>query len=101
VKKVVKIVSDATGPPAKIEISQNGNGGSIAVTQKGQGGKIEVKADGDVTMESGPTGSLTIKGGSKGVTVESQGQLNLKGSMGATLDGGASTTVKGGSIKLG
>jgi uncharacterized protein involved in type VI secretion and phage assembly len=100
VKKVVKIVSDASGPPAKIEISQNGNGGAISVTQAGQGGKIDVKADGDISVESGPTGQLTLKGGSKGVTVESQGQLNLKGAMGATLDGGAQTTIKGGQIKL-
>lgn len=97
----VRIVCDALQPkPAKIVIEQKGAAGAIEITQTGQGGKIAVKSDGDVSVEAGPAGGLTLKGGSKGVKIESQTTMDLKASAGVKLDGGAQVEIKGGMVKL-
>jgi hypothetical protein len=61
---------------------------TITIEQQGMGGSISIKADGDISIEAGPTG-----------------QLNLKGGMGVTLDGGlGGVTLRGtpaSPIKLG
>jgi hypothetical protein len=92
----VRIVCDDPNSPkpAKIVIEQNSSApGSIEITQKGVGGKITVKSDGDVSVEAGAAGALSLKGGSKGVSVETHGQLELKGTM--------VVTVFGATVKLG
>jgi uncharacterized protein involved in type VI secretion and phage assembly len=97
----IKIICDAVQPkPAKIIIEQNGPAGSIEVTQKGQGGKIVVKSDGDINVEAGQAGGLTLKGGAKGVKIESQTTVELKATAGLKMDGGAQTEIKGAMLKL-
>ena len=67
--------------------------------------KIQIEADAAVTVKTKEvtvegTQSVKITGGTNGVTIETQGRLTLKGSQGVAIDGGPSTEIKGGMVKL-
>ncbi|MEO6158315.1 MAG: phage baseplate assembly protein V, partial [Ilumatobacteraceae bacterium] len=75
--------------------------GSITIEQKSQGGELVLKSAGNVTVEAGGTGQLTLKG-SMGVTIDGgTGNVNIKATAGASVDAGAGMVeIKGSMIKL-
>lgn len=56
---VIHILCDSTMPAGK-----------VVIEQKGTGGSIEIKSAGDVTVEAGGPGKLSLKGGQGGVLIE-------------------------------
>jgi phage protein D len=56
--------------------------------------------NGSLTIECGDLGGITIKGGTGGVKIETDGQLSLNGKMGVKIESSAVVEVKGSLIKL-
>ncbi|HEX9260342.1 MAG TPA: phage baseplate assembly protein V, partial [Acidimicrobiales bacterium] len=97
----------------KIEDSQSTKGititcdpggmpGNLTIEIKGQTSNLTLKSGGNVSIESGPSGSLTLKGGQQGITIDATGQLKANGKMGVALGDTATpqTEVKGAMVKL-
>jgi hypothetical protein len=57
-------------------------------------------AAGSLTIECGALGAITIKGGSGGVKIQSEGQLELDGKLGVKINSTGVVEVKGQLIKL-
>ena len=60
--KELSIVCDASTPPAKIVIKQNGSGGGIVIEQAGTGGSIEIKSAGNITRRGRRAGQPHAQG---------------------------------------
>lgn len=56
--------------------------------------------NGALTIECGDLGGITIKGGTGGVKIETDGQLTLNGKLGVKIESNAIVEVKGQMIKL-
>jgi phage protein D len=56
--------------------------------------------NGVLTIECGGLGGITIKGGTGGIKLETDGQLSLNGKMGVKIESSAMVEVKGSLIKL-
>ncbi|TDV46179.1 phage baseplate assembly protein V [Actinophytocola oryzae] len=56
--------------------------------------------NGSLTIECGELGGITIKGGTGGIKIETDGQLSLNGKMGVKIESSAIVEVKGSLIKL-
>jgi phage protein D len=56
--------------------------------------------NGSLTIECGGLGGITIKGGTGGVKIETDGQLSLNGKMGVKIESTAVVEIKGSLVKL-
>jgi len=97
----------ATAGKTEMKLDQsNGSGGTVTVVAGRT--KITLNQDGDVTIEAAGSmklkanGDFSIEGQSVNITskvgdidIEAKMQAKLKGTIGATVDGGVSTTVQG------
>lgn len=97
------VLFDDSDGKARIEIVDKTGKNKIVIDSIAK--KIDIESDASVTVKSKEVTvdgaqSVKITGGSAGVTIESQGQLKLKGSTGVEIDGGPMTQIKGGMVKL-
>jgi uncharacterized protein involved in type VI secretion and phage assembly len=101
----------ATAGHSELTLDQpDGSGGTVQIEAGGttitlnQDGDLEISADGAISIKA--AGDLTLEGQSVTITgqtstdVGANTQLNLHASLGATLDGGLSSTVQGTSLTL-
>ncbi len=101
----------ATAGKSEMKLDQpDGSGGTVTVVA-GQT-KITMNQDGDVTVEA--AGAMKLKASTDlsieaqsikinsntDVDIEAQAQATLKGSIGATVDGGVSATLKGAMVSI-
>jgi hypothetical protein len=55
---------------------------------------------GTLTIDVGSTGTVSIKGGTGGIKIESQGQLELSGQLGVKISSSANVQVQGTMVQL-
>jgi len=97
-----KIEDSETTKGITITCDPGGMPGNLTIEIKGPTSNLTLKSGGNVSIEAGPNGSLTLKGGSQGVTIDATGQLKANGKMGVALGDTSTpqTEVKGAMVKL-